>query len=586
MKLVYDVIDGGKHVLIFTHNDTRLIFHRKKPFGHIHGVVKPLDPGEQVSWIWLRKNELNEIIKSLCKAKEPIWIDLEALPGLVMIGQVHDETIFSTESDRIKELEKINEQLGEENRIGFKKYQDVKATLMQVMSVPETYGLGCDLIAKRVVASLTYNKFQRGMAEDELDQIKANLGAVVCESVTAIRVVNQAVEDIENLKKENQALNHQVNVMQMNNLDKRSDQKTLQRHHKNNSKNKKILGDAMGIEDTCGMDVAQLAQQAAERIGEIDKLFENADQLNDARTMRELLIKAHDNLAHKELRIEIFEFLYSREKDYYISVEKARQMSQTQNLLLSAFHCLPDSTLKCEVAGFLWPEDISKDTGLKAWNIKYRVGDNSLEIWLNMHKGLRADVLEKYGLTLKDFELSDRTNQLMVTCPAPGDECHGCLIKRDCTRLHDHLYNDNNPEPMIKALEDTLKPKGLNDTLKPKGLNDTLKPKGLNDWKKKYYAIDASDVSKADSLQHSLTKWKGLRPDVLKEYNLTKKYISIFSDENKIFPVGISSCALCQLHHENSCIGCPLGDCQSEYGAWQDSDDPEPMIRRLKDALL
>ena len=120
----------------------------------------------------------------------------------------------------------------------------------------------------------------------------------------------------------------------------------------------------------------------------------------------------------------------------------------------------------------------------------------------------------------------------------------------------------------------------------------------LATWKKKYYPVEASKVSKRDALAHSIRKWRGLYPSVLKRYGLerTDNYISemhghmMFIDEE--------SCALCRHFIDDTCMACPLAiarggmpcdhmnarESRSPYGKWIDTGDSRMMLRWLRKA--
>jgi hypothetical protein len=107
-------------------------------------------------------------------------------------------------------------------------------------------------------------------------------------------------------------------------------------------------------------------------------------------------------------------------------------------------------------------------------------------------------------------------------------------------------------------------------------------------WKEEFYNVDAGDTCKAQAVEHSLRKWKGLTKESLRRHGLSR------------VPIEISSytCALC-LHYydeEPECNACPIvkvtgrecdGDLDypeeesSPWGDYVDSRDPSRMIALL-----
>jgi len=120
----------------------------------------------------------------------------------------------------------------------------------------------------------------------------------------------------------------------------------------------------------------------------------------------------------------------------------------------------------------------------------------------------------------------------------------------------------------------------------------------LESWKQEFYPVEARDVLKASAIEHSLQKWKGLRPENLQKHNL-----SAFAMMDHQFVSG-ASCALCTHYLEPAhqdiprCTECPLyklrggypcdvetpSEILSPYSAWTDDSDPEPMIALLEQA--
>jgi hypothetical protein len=129
----------------------------------------------------------------------------------------------------------------------------------------------------------------------------------------------------------------------------------------------------------------------------------------------------------------------------------------------------------------------------------------------------------------------------------------------------------------------------------------------LKEWKSMYYPVEASTITnEKDALIHSYKKWLGLRPHVLKKYNIIHKLHStaLFYNSTKEggFYIHDTSCALCQIYLYNdintTCIECPLYKIREErcyklngsifnspYHKFIDNDDPTDMINLLKNAI-
>lgn len=120
----------------------------------------------------------------------------------------------------------------------------------------------------------------------------------------------------------------------------------------------------------------------------------------------------------------------------------------------------------------------------------------------------------------------------------------------------------------------------------------------LSAWKKKYYPVGASKVSKAGALDHSIRKWPGLSPAVLKRYGLTFNAPYIRDDVSS-FSIDADSCALCvRYYEEDGCGKCPLyrvrGDVRcdhvteheikSPFFSSTSNGDNRPMLRWLRKA--
>ena len=123
---------------------------------------------------------------------------------------------------------------------------------------------------------------------------------------------------------------------------------------------------------------------------------------------------------------------------------------------------------------------------------------------------------------------------------------------------------------------------------------EAAKPKSrLKEWLEVYYPRPVSDVPEDQAVQACLLKFKGVRPEVLKEYGLRKSNPggSIVGDDGG-FRFSSDECSLCVVHR-NSCKKCELethghGHCMganSPYEAWRRTGDPEPMISALQSIL-
>jgi hypothetical protein len=127
----------------------------------------------------------------------------------------------------------------------------------------------------------------------------------------------------------------------------------------------------------------------------------------------------------------------------------------------------------------------------------------------------------------------------------------------------------------------------------------------LATWKEEFYPVDADRVSEADAVQHSLTKWIGLRAENLARHAVTmnQRYLADGSDDT--LRIDGSTCALCEHYEsESSCSSCPLAQVRDgvrcdveiegfddsrdeQYSPWHQWDynrDPEPMIHWLQKA--
>lgn len=129
---------------------------------------------------------------------------------------------------------------------------------------------------------------------------------------------------------------------------------------------------------------------------------------------------------------------------------------------------------------------------------------------------------------------------------------------------------------------------------------------GAKEWLATYYPAPASEVHHEQALAHSLRKWEGLRPEVLKEHGLRSNgyYLYGSGSDSSILMLGESSCTLCASFYndhdrETPCAACPLaiarggvpcdelmeGEGSSPWGHFAKTQDPEYMIGWLRRAL-
>jgi len=121
----------------------------------------------------------------------------------------------------------------------------------------------------------------------------------------------------------------------------------------------------------------------------------------------------------------------------------------------------------------------------------------------------------------------------------------------------------------------------------------------LKTWKEEFYPVEANRVEgRLEAIQHSLTKWVGLRGDNLEKHELFIEDGSIVGEDGDL-TISSRSCALCQLFDEYRCAKCPLVavrgtpcdvvadmvEITSPYSSFVAWDDPEPMIELLERAL-
>lgn len=117
----------------------------------------------------------------------------------------------------------------------------------------------------------------------------------------------------------------------------------------------------------------------------------------------------------------------------------------------------------------------------------------------------------------------------------------------------------------------------------------------LAKWKAIYYPDAATSLSaRRDPVAHSLRKWQGLAPAVLRLYGLRKRgnrIVEIAGDE--WMAIDAETCALChEYEHSGDCPGCPLyqflGEqrcdigMNSPYQQWFSLGRANPMVEALR----
>ena len=122
----------------------------------------------------------------------------------------------------------------------------------------------------------------------------------------------------------------------------------------------------------------------------------------------------------------------------------------------------------------------------------------------------------------------------------------------------------------------------------------------LKTWKEEFYPVEAdspeAQASARAAIEHSLRKWRGLRPEALLKHDVRlegpyhRQVFDDCADESQV--ISGSSCALCRrLYYD--CYGCPLvkvsglvcDDAESAWDVYTNKADPEPMIAQLEKAL-
>ena len=122
----------------------------------------------------------------------------------------------------------------------------------------------------------------------------------------------------------------------------------------------------------------------------------------------------------------------------------------------------------------------------------------------------------------------------------------------------------------------------------------------LETWKAEFYQIDAHEVAAKDAIQHSLTKWIGLRQENVNKHNLIIGNCEISDIDNNKFSIDSTTCSLCEYYCNpyNKCKTCPIVEykstksiykdrtcCEIEFIAFEYEHDPEPMINLLQGVL-
>ena len=122
----------------------------------------------------------------------------------------------------------------------------------------------------------------------------------------------------------------------------------------------------------------------------------------------------------------------------------------------------------------------------------------------------------------------------------------------------------------------------------------------LKTWKEEFYPVDAgspeAQVSTRAAVEHSLRKWRGLRPEALLKHEVrlegpyNKEVVGYVDCRRESQVISGFSCALCLKFH---CDDCPLVGvsglaCDDKGSAWDayiGQAEPEPMIAQLEQAL-
>lgn len=121
----------------------------------------------------------------------------------------------------------------------------------------------------------------------------------------------------------------------------------------------------------------------------------------------------------------------------------------------------------------------------------------------------------------------------------------------------------------------------------------------IKKWKAIYFPGDLKGVEEASkdamlAANHSLNKWRGLSPEILSEYKLSRRSECILQNGSVVFEVDEAECALCAYDDLNtmsgSCNVCPLrhvseitcAEDNSPYQYWINTGDNGPMVDALE----
>lgn len=128
----------------------------------------------------------------------------------------------------------------------------------------------------------------------------------------------------------------------------------------------------------------------------------------------------------------------------------------------------------------------------------------------------------------------------------------------------------------------------------------------IESWKKEFYPVEASKVSKKNALLHSIQKWSGLTKKAVKLHKLTIIGGDLYAKDQYSFSTTSSTCALCLYYYSREqipyCGSCPLSlvrgsvpcDCymsdidntgRSPFHAFQVNGNTRPMLKWLRRAL-
>jgi hypothetical protein len=138
----------------------------------------------------------------------------------------------------------------------------------------------------------------------------------------------------------------------------------------------------------------------------------------------------------------------------------------------------------------------------------------------------------------------------------------------------------------------------------------------LESWKAEFYPVPAKQCEVKDSVQHALTKWKGLLPDNCERhevilYHTVLILIASIDEAHRLrlsigdirgFDIGSDNCPLCI--HYKGCRSCPItksrtgvnrtgaqcdralpSEAISPWGAFLRHNNPRPMISCLESTL-